>query len=171
MSKKISRLGLSTSTVHDRLFSLGDFWGVFLGLIFITVGLLTDSSERGEDGSSARNVWFAIGATFAVIGIVQGLLNQKASRRENYLKSTGIKGTARIQNISTAGSFSDGSPTVDAELDLRVSVPGKHPYIVHCKTKVPIVMLGRLNQTEVLHVKVHPYDPKDVLIDWSRFNT
>jgi len=158
---------------------------VFLGLIFLVVGVAVVATHLGDTPHGGWQVahrptggtvyymrgggLLIMGGTFVFVGVVLssvGFMLSRSAAATARLLATGLAGQATITGLTQTGAYLNRNPQV--AMDLMVEVPGRAPYPVQHREFVQLVMLGRLSNGAPLSVRVDPANPQRVAIDWSR---
>jgi hypothetical protein len=149
----------------------GGFMGV-LGLIFVViagaaaVGTLLELAGLIHPGA----LWWMLPFFALLCGFV-GLLNagigyamRKSKARADMLRTSGLRGAARMLSVRETGTTVNDNPQV--ECDLNVSLPGRAEYTATVRTVVPLIKIGLLTSPAPVKVFVNPTDHNDIFVDW-----
>ena len=138
------------------------FFIVYVWVIAVTMGVLdVFDLLPGWDG------WVVgVGLALIFLGVIC-LLWGTSQRRNRHLKGTGIEGTAR----GMAWPESDGTASnVMGDCILRVSLPGREPYLVEQALMIPERHRAAF-VSQPVPVWVDPKDRNRVFIDWEQVPT
>jgi hypothetical protein len=101
------------------------------------------------------------------LSLVMAFWSYRMNRRAvliDKMRSTGLRGSARILEMTQTGSYVNDQPRV--KLKLRIDAPGVAPFEDEKTWTVPLVALGALS-SGMLTVYLKPEDTHDYVIDWS----
>ena len=111
-------------------------------------------------------VW--VGQIFVVVAVFLAILYAAMNRRADAaleLQRTGVRGEARIIEMTQTGTYINEQPRV--KLKLAIQAPGVAPFEDERTETVPLIVLGRLTSGLPLVVYMKPEDPKGYVIDWG----
>jgi hypothetical protein len=127
-----------------------------MALLFTVAGLLS---------KEYRGTGFLSGGLLGAVALPFLYVWRRAAAKDR-LHDTGLPATGRILGLTQTGTWVNNNPYV--RLDLEVTVPGHPPYEVRHGEIVPLVVLGRLTDGTLLHLKVDRDRPSHFVIEWER---
>lgn len=142
---------------------------LILGIVLIVLGAIglilpLVSSLPGEFALGGI-ISLLVGLVFAGSGVFLGA----RKRREAAILQDGIPGQATLVNWWIIGKSGGELDAVEyCEFELDVSVAGKPPYRVKHRQLVPFGVYHQLSRGMILPVKVHPEQPKRLILDWDQ---
>jgi PDZ domain len=167
MSTAISILSLAGFILGIWLMSrlpYGKHVGAVLpwGSMFIFVGIGFPVVIFVRTGLSFIAIW-AVGAVFVVLGAGLLVWGASSERRKGALREQGLRGTAVVESVSDTGERVLGLRLL--KLQLLVQVPGRAPYRLTHRRRVPDLLIPRLMSGAPVPVFVHPRNQKQLLLD------
>jgi hypothetical protein len=142
---------------------------LIIGLVLMMFGGASYLGLLGLDPNEstlAGWILLLVGGVF----VMSGIYLVARARRKAYLLAKGIDGKAKIIHYWV---FSRSGGTVsyveNCDFELEVTVAGNPPYIVKHSQPTHINIIGHLSEGMILPVKVHPRKPKQLLLEWDRF--
>jgi hypothetical protein len=139
---------------------------IILGVIFLVVGGAVLVFLGGIPFAGGGMV--LMGGIFAIVGLVLigvGVMVGRKAAATNTLLATGVAGTATITGLTQTGMYLNEQPQIS--MDLMVNIPGRAPYPANHHEFVPLLLIGRLSSGAPLSVRVDPFNPQRLAVDWS----
>ena len=145
-------------------------WGLLIGgivmgvagVVFLVTGALVPLVRVG---------FLITGVTFipcAWLMIRLGWGSDDSADEEDALRKSGVHAKATITAIAPAGEMRHGRTEV--EMQLRLEVPGKPPYLISKTDMAPSDIVDQLTVGRPISVHSDPNDTLKIAIDWDNLN-
>jgi len=142
-------------------------WGLLIGGIAMEVAAVAFFIIAWA-AAIIRVSFIVTGVIMALGGLlllVLGWGNDEEKDDDDRIRSTGVAGSATIEAVQATGVVVHKQPQL--AMQLRLSLPGKPPYLITHKETVPKEVAETLTPGRSLRTKSDPNDPLKVVIEWD----
>ncbi|WP_394834338.1 hypothetical protein LVJ94_48350 [Pendulispora rubella] len=122
----------------------------------------------GVGAATGNRTWIGLGTILTILSIVVGLVatarRSSAKRAEaGRIWAGGMRGRAKVVDISTKGGRVNDNPTIDFELD--VTPEGQSTYRAQVSVLVSLLAIPRIQPGCEIEVRIDPQDRSKVVVD------
>jgi hypothetical protein len=142
-----------------------------LGAVFAAMGILFLAAGRSGTADDGDTLLF-VGALFGVMGLCfigVDLLRFRGELRKDRLRTSGLRGTAKVIDVRDTNVTVNNSPLVN--LGLEVTIPGQSPFQTRKRVVISRLNVGAMSPGATIPVLADPAKPTSIVLDWDSGTT
>jgi hypothetical protein len=142
-------------------------WGLLIGgfvMLVVAVAFLVIAVTV----SIVRVSFIVTGIIMALSGLFMlrlGWGNDEEKEDDDRIRASGVPGTATIESVQRTGNIVRHEPQI--QMQLRLHVPGRPPYLITHREIVPREVAETLSAGTSLRTLSDPDDPLHIVVDWD----
>jgi len=133
-----------------------------IGLGFLTAAFFVDEHALTDDGFSLRWFFVVMGASFAGLPLLIGLVMRLGGGRRRRVLAHGLDGVGEVIDVRQTGVYVNKQPRM--AIRLRVTEGLEPPFEAEVRTIVPLHQVGHITPGLNLPVKIDPKDRNRVFL-------